>query len=553
MNGVKACFLIGILSLLYCACAVETAPLGGPKDETPPELDTLKSTPNYQLNFQKQTITLVFDEWIELNDVFNQVMISPPLSGTPDITYRGKKIKFQFPKDEILREEVTYTINFGESIRDYTQGNILSNFRFVFSTGDKLDSLSIRGVVMNAETKKPAEDVFVLLYDQLSDSIVYKERPYYFAKTNKNGQFSFENIREDSFKLFVLGDKNLNYIYDQEAEGTGFLLDPIIVNDSLPGLLEIEYFSPILPLQYFENFQKNYGLVKLVFNRSPYDIKLQLPKNIEPAVQEIRKDTIVIYYGGKVNSDTIFITLPNNSTDTIPLKFFDRENFILNTLRTMKINEASTSGSYKKLYSKAPIVWTLSEPASRLDNSKLMISGNQKDSIPYSLYLDTIDKRRITIDFKRLESDSFSAVLMPGFVTGIRGVQNDTSIINLVMDLSANYGSIFIVLDSLNTDEQYVVQLKKGNNVFEERIIKDKNSEKLKFIGMKPAEYSVYIIEDKNKNGRWDPGNYATKQFSEIWIEKKLQALRANWDLEATINWLVEIGNQKSSANSEKE
>jgi hypothetical protein len=540
MNFVKAFFILIIFSCLFYACAVETAPLGGPKDETPPQLDTLKSTANYQLNYEKQTITLVFDEWIELSDVFNQVMISPPLLSAPDITYRGKKIKFHFPEDEILKEDVTYTINFGESIKDYTQGNIQSNFRFVFSTGDELDSLRIRGVVLDAETKKPAEEVFVLLYDKLTDSIVYQERPYYFAKTNKNGQFSFENIREDSFKLFVLGDKNLNYIYDQEAEGTGFLLDPIYVNDTLPGTLEIEYFTPALPLQFFENIQKEYGLIKLVFNRSPYDLDLDLPENLQPAFQEIRKDSLIISYGGIIDQDTIFIQLAENNADTIALKSFDREDFLNKKPRFIQIKEASSSSSYKKLYAKTPVIWNFSEAISQIDTTKLIITRNNKDTIPFSLKLDSLQNNFIVIDFKRMESDSLKATVMPGFVTGIRGFQNDTSYINMYMDLSSNYGSIYLSLDSLNANFQYVIQLKKGNNVLEELIVKDKASEKLNFIGMKPGEYGVHIIEDKNKNGRWDPGNYAAKEFSERWIDKKLQALRANWDLEAKINWQIE-------------
>lgn len=540
MNNSNAFIFILILSWLLQACAVETAPLGGPKDEKPPDLDSLKSTPNYQLHFDKQPITLVFDEWIELSDVFNQIMISPPLAGNPDITYRGKKIKFHFPDDEELKENVTYTINFGESIKDYTQGNVKSNFRFVFSTGDKLDSLRIRGVVTDAETGKPAEDVFVLLYDQLSDSIVYKERPYYFAKTNKNGQFSFENIREDSFKVFVLGDKNLNYIYDQESEGTGFLPEPIIVNDSLPGMLNIEYFNPVLPLQFFDDFQKEYGLIKLVFNRSPYDADNIVPASIEPVSQIIKKDTLLLYYGGQASSDTIFIRTIENRTDTIVLRSLDRENFVSAKTKSISINESTGEGRFTKIPISSDVIWTFSEPIVKLDSSKLLLIRNRTDTVAFSIISDTLNNRSVQLDFKRVESDSIRGLALPGFCTSIRGLVNDTTYLNLFMDLDANYGSIYLTLDSLNHEYSYVVQLKKGNNIIEERIVRFTQNEKLSFTGMKPGEYSVHIIEDKNANGRWDPGNYALKEFSEIWIEKKLQALRANWELEATLNWKKE-------------
>ena len=105
-----------IIYLFFYACANVGSPSGGPRDETPPKQDELRSTKNFQTNFEKQRITLVFDEFVDLKDVFNQVVVSPPLAKRPIVTKKKRSIRFEFDKDEVLRPEATYTINFGEAV-----------------------------------------------------------------------------------------------------------------------------------------------------------------------------------------------------------------------------------------------------------------------------------------------------------------------------------------------------------------------------------------------------------------------------------------------------
>ena len=97
-------------------------------------MDLANSTPNLQTNFEKQDLKFVFDEWLQLNDAFNQVIISPPLQKKYDISLKGKTIFFKFHEDEVLRKDATYTINFGEAVQDITERNPVEDFRFVFAT-----------------------------------------------------------------------------------------------------------------------------------------------------------------------------------------------------------------------------------------------------------------------------------------------------------------------------------------------------------------------------------------------------------------------------------
>ncbi|MEM9850056.1 MAG: Ig-like domain-containing protein, partial [Bacteroidota bacterium] len=138
-------------SFILIQCANPGTLTGGPKDEQPPRLDSLESTPNLQTNFEVQDIVLTFDEWIKLNNPFTQIVVSPPLDPKPEVSLKGKSVLIEFDETTELRANATYTINFGEAIQDLTEGNPAENLRFVFSTGDFIDSLEVSGQIKDLE------------------------------------------------------------------------------------------------------------------------------------------------------------------------------------------------------------------------------------------------------------------------------------------------------------------------------------------------------------------------------------------------------------------
>ena len=159
--------------------------------------------------------------------LFKKVVISPPLDQFPDISLKGKSVVISFK--EPLKLNTTYTVNVGDAIKDITEGNVMKGFSFVFSTGPKLDSLQISGLVLDAEKSQVVEDVIVMLYKDLSDSAVYKHKPYYFGRTDKSGKFTIEHLQEGTYKLFALKDANFNLIYDQLSEPIAFSDTSIII------------------------------------------------------------------------------------------------------------------------------------------------------------------------------------------------------------------------------------------------------------------------------------------------------------------------------------
>ncbi len=147
--GSLACWCIGILFLTACAQVV--APGGGPKDITPPRI--LKYNPDSaSVNFNSKSILINFDELVQLKDLNNQLIISPPLLKTPVITAEKKSLSIIFDKAEVLKPNTTYSISFGNSIQDINENNPIENFKYIFSTGRFIDSLNLKGKVQNGFT-----------------------------------------------------------------------------------------------------------------------------------------------------------------------------------------------------------------------------------------------------------------------------------------------------------------------------------------------------------------------------------------------------------------
>jgi len=216
---------LGVSILMLCAyCANMKAPGGGPKDVSAPEV--LESEPpNYTTHFESNKIELKFNEFVKVSDISTELFISPPLQNTPDIKSRGKTVIITL--DEELEDSTTYSIFFGKSIKDITEGNPIENYNYVFSTGNKIDSLSVIGEVINAFDLKPREDVLVMLYENDNDTIPFDSLPYlvkpsYLTRTNQAGFYVINNLRQGEYMLFSVADNNLSSTYDQADEEIAF-------------------------------------------------------------------------------------------------------------------------------------------------------------------------------------------------------------------------------------------------------------------------------------------------------------------------------------------
>lgn len=221
--GKRLLQIISLLVIIFIIsqCANPTSPTGGPKDITPPR--ALKFDPeNYQAHFSSQTATILFDEYFVLENVNENIIISPFINPKPEFKTKGKSLIIDFKNCE-LQENTTYSIWFGEAIKDLNERNILNNFYYVFSTGDFVDSLEISGKIIAAFDLQAKQKVFVMLYacenDTIPcDSLPYLVRPDYVTQTLTDGSFALRNLADKPYRIFSINDANKNFLYDLGEE-----------------------------------------------------------------------------------------------------------------------------------------------------------------------------------------------------------------------------------------------------------------------------------------------------------------------------------------------
>lgn len=204
-----------ILSVITAGCAQIGAPTGGTKDTLAPKL--IKATPDERtVSFTGNKITFTFDEYIEVQDAFTNLLVSPLPKNNPTVDYKLKTITVKL-KDTLL-PNTTYSINFGNAIKDVNEGNVFSNFTYVFSTGNTIDSLSLEGKVLMAETGQPDSSLFAMLYRNATDTAVQKRKPDYITRLKGDGSFRFTNLPAGNFKLYALKDGDGGKTYNSKTE-----------------------------------------------------------------------------------------------------------------------------------------------------------------------------------------------------------------------------------------------------------------------------------------------------------------------------------------------
>jgi len=590
----NAFLALGIF-LIY-ACASVSAPTGGPKDETPPK--PLSFIPeNYSTNFDSKTIEIIFDEYVEIKELQKNLIISPPLEKNPLVTVKGKIVIIEI--EEELADSTTYNMYFGNSIRDFNESNPIENFQYVFSTGSYIDSMSIAGNILDAYNLVPAENVLVMLYSNLNDSVPMQSIPEYISRTNDKGYFKINNIRNDTFKIFCLIDNNSNYLYDQNDENIAFIDSLIAFKEKLIEVKDTifkkeknisiadsvfytvdstkidtvissyknmfvtnEYhmflFNENKKNQYIkENKRTDLEKIQLVFNDKIKDsILVNLLDSINVSDWYIKeenktKDTIVywltdslVYNNKEINIEVKYYkkdTLNNYqlSSDTLKMRFFEDEkkkNDEKNKYLPLKFNLSNS----KTFDLNKNISIDSYFPINKVDTSKIRffrITDSIQIAQDFVLNKDSSKLRHYIFSFKKIENKKYGLKLFPGAFTDIYNNINDTVDIVFNTQKMEYYGKLFANISVIDSTN-IIVQLLKDDD--KESLIKEKFISKngtVIFDYLQPNEYIFKVIIDKNNNKKWDTGNYFNKlQPEEVLYRKEKIKVRSNWDVEVNFN-----------------
>lgn len=544
-----------LTAMLLASCARQGSLTGGVRDTTPPAIDSLRSTPNLQTRFKDRAIKLFFNEWVTLNDVRNQVLISPPLATFPQIELKNKSVTLTFDEKEQLRDSTTYTINFGEAVKDLHEGNAAKDLRFVFSTGDQLDSLSLRGNVADAFKGEGIEKVTVLCYDVFGDSVIQKERPYYFAKTDKNGQFAIRNMRAGTFKIVAIEENLANLKWEGRDERIAFQREPISVSADSQAVVTLRMFKENAPLRLLEQQKNRFGYLKLGYSSRPENIALSSNDSTAVFVTEVLPDSLLIWYN-RSSSEAWELYA---GKDTVAIKSLDRDAFF-EKYKFQPADAAAAPTSSRRAASTPigltpgaapapptnplraitqnpgrPAMIRFNSPALQFDTSKWLLT---LDSLPFRAFkvdTDSLQPRMVRLDLAWKPGGIYQLTLLPGALTDIYGIgTQDTFKYQLNVTGEKQLGGLNVELENLVPGQSYIFQLLNGTTIEQERSFKaEAGSKRFEFRSLPTAAYSYQVIIDDNANGRWDTGNYYQKIQPEQIFNKKGEAIRANWELEA--------------------
>ena len=586
ININHAVFLFPALLILLSNCAQQGGALiGGDKDETPPVV--LESTPeNYSTNFTGRDFEFVFDEYFELRELKQKLVVSPPMKEIPDIRVKGKKLLIHF-NDSLLPGR-TYTLNFGDALVDRNEANVLENFKVVFSTGDFIDSLEIYGSVADAFTNEPVEGAAVMLYAGTEDSLPLKEIPLYLSRTNKEGVFSLQNLAEGEYKIFALLDGNNNYKFDMPTEGVAFLDSLVKVGDvglqtedsvlqtedwrlqtedwrlQTADSLRLRMFKEQLPRQYITGTErKRPDRLQVTFSQALDSLDMRLMdddgKGFPYRLQwPASRDTIVAWITDSLlaGRDSIIFQTAYYEYDSLEQKVWRtdtlRFNFRHSAAKPEETNPMTLLSNMRgNLELGKPLYLTTGLPYKDIDTS-LIILYMKADTLETAedfelagvgpaVELPGIDTAlaaytRLEVKKNFLQDSSYILRIMPGAFKSFLGHINDSLTVDFKVRTEDKYGVIVVALENLS--EPAILQLLDNKKkTLLERQVGESGSQRFPYLN--PGSYRLRLIMDKNANGKWDTGRYLKKIQPEpvIYYGKEL-SLKANWEMEE--NWILD-------------
>ncbi|WP_298478916.1 Ig-like domain-containing protein [uncultured Maribacter sp.] len=531
-----AYFFFAIIIAAFYQCARRGSPTGGPKDIEAPIL--VKAEPeNMSINFSENKIRLYFNEYIKLKDVQEQLIISPPLKYIPDLSPQGGASKYvEITIKDTLKENTTYTLNFGESIVDNNEGNPNRFLTYVFSTGTYIDSLEVKGVVKDAFNKDADTFISVMLYEidsAYTDSTIFKRPPNYITNTlDSTIIFNLKNLKKGKYALFALKDEAKNHVFDQNTDKIGFIKDTITIPTDSIFLLtlfkEVPNFSMAVPSLMSKN-KITFGYFGDGENSIIEPISV-IPDSVQTMFQKEPKKDSINFWFTPYEMDSLLFTVTNEKYKTLDTFKIKNRKIAQDTL----ILSANHRGNINFNDS---FLLVGNTPLISMDSSKIKMMD--KDSLPvkFSATLDTLENA-LAIDFIKNPEESYLIDVLPGAITDFFNSTNDSLTVGLKTRSYADFGNLRLSIEGNNLEFPLIVQLTNENGEVQ-REIYALESQVFEFNHLKPAKYLARVLFDTNANKKWDTGNYLLQiepekvSYYPVPIE-----VRANWELEQTFTVL---------------
>lgn len=539
--------VLGAMIFSHSCANTTTPPSGGPKDTIPPVITEIYpelGMTNVPVKGTK--LEVKFNEYVVVKDP-KSLFLSPPLEKAPKFKLKGKGVVITFESD--LDSNKTYTLDLTNAIADNNEGNMFPGFTLVFSTGEKIDSMMVTGIVQDCNTLDPIKGATVMLYKDHADSAIFLSRPDAAVKTDDWGFFCLRNIQDTVYRMYAIIDENGNNKYEPETEKVAFIdtlfYPTVMVNDSLPELMKWDMKDTLHCLARNTEVELNIFKEKpsrqMIVNKERIGERTAYITFMAPYAQidslwfkDIPSDKVITQFNQVQDSleiwindsrkqpDTLFLNVKYMKTDTLGLlNSFTEE---IKLVKPRKSPGKSSSRDIKKEDTTA--VFTLEASPETVEQYgftmefkypvvedafdsltfRYLNPRQQEATAKYKVIQDTLNLRKYTI-MPEIE-------LQPGYeyflkvphrkFKDINGFYNDSTEVKVTLPTDEKLSTMNLNLT--NVRNKYIVDLlnEKRNQTIRSFIVE--NDAVLKFPYLKAGKYSIRITEDLNKNGLVDTG-----------------------------------------------
>ena len=546
---IPVALILGMTIFSHSCANTTTPPTGGPKDTIPPVITEIyPALGQVNVPVHKTKLELEFNEYVVVKDP-KSLYLSPPLEKAPLHKIKGKSVIVYFDGD--LDSNKTYTLDVTNAIADNNEGNMFPGYTLVFSTGERIDSMVVTGLVQDCNTLMPLKGATVMLYKDHADSAIFLKRPDAAVKTDEWGFFCLRNIQDTVYRMYAIMDENNNNIYEAENEKVAFidtLIRPVVmVSDSLPELMKYDMKDTLNCLarntEYELNIFREKPSKQMIVNKERIGERTAYITFMAPYAQvdsiwikgvpadklitqfNIVQDSLEIWVNDpKPQPDTLFLNVKYMKTDTLGLLNSFTEEIKLTKPRKSVAAKASKKDIKKE---DTTAVFTMDAKPENIEQYgfvmefKYPLVESAFDSLVFRSVnprqQESIGKYTVTQDSLNLRKYIImpSEKLQPGYeyflkiphrkFRDINGFYNDSSEVKVTLPSDDKLSTLILNLSGVNN--KYIVDLlnEKRDKTMRSYIITEDTS--LLFPYLKAGKYSIRITEDLNRNGIVDTGN----------------------------------------------
>jgi hypothetical protein len=509
-----------IIPLLLFACATPIAPPGGSRDESPPKV-VLQMPQSGMANYRGDRIEIIFDEYIVFSGGEDKIIITPAMPEKPKYIVKGKKLIIKLPKN--LENDITYSISLMDAVSDYTEGNKTPLIRQVFATGEKVDSASLRGSVVNAFDLSPASGVFVGLYlaEALKD---LQTKPLYITRTNGQGQFRMDYVKEGAYFIAALEDKNFNYVFDQITERVSLPSSLIELKGNMTLGEEIVLFENEAIVKVNDYKLLNNNKLYFSFSSQVGDLALDVKEYqvSDKAYFNTTSDTLFYHWtSDTLSSLTFYFTLNQVAKDTVIVPLGK------NTLDD-KLSVAENIPVNK------PLIVNTSKYIEEFQMDGLSLKDSLNKDLKFSV---TKDKEKLLFLLPEDAGGNITLKVDSGSITYFDGTFNTKFFAKLLsVGSSITPTKLILSFSEVKNGNIYLQVLNKEKRLLSTHALNGTNTLTLK--DLNSGTYYIRVYDDVNNNGKWTTGSLQEmlKPEATLLFSNPIE-LKDNWDKEITLSF----------------